>query len=193
MTLNYEDAWKKVEGTAVSMCQKYYIHGYEWQDMLQEARMELWDTLNFYDDSKGVKLNTFYYSRLRNRFTKILQATLAQKNYYNISEYSKLDDENIERFIPSDIVDPETALINDETTQEWFERFDNLHPHLRHIIDLRMRGYRQQDIADELGQSIGTVNGRFKLLRQFFKSEPSVDEIKSFNDEFQKTLDRGGL
>ena len=192
MTLSYDEAWKQVEGTAISLCQRYYIHGYNWEDMLQEARMELWDTLNLYDNDKGAKLNTFYYSRLRNRMTKILQRTIAQKNYYNIGDYSKLDDENIERFIPSDIVDPETALINDETTQEWFERFEHLHPHLKDIVNLRMQGYKQQQIADELGYSVGSINGRLKLLKKFFELTPSIDEIKAFNEELQATLDRSG-
>lgn len=193
MTMTYNDAWSTVEGTAVKMCKKYYIHGYEWQDMLQEARMELWDTLQLYDETKGVKLNTFYFIRLRNRMTKILQSTLSKKNYYNVSEYSKLDDENIERFISSDIVDPETALINEQTTKEWFDRFEHLHPHLKEIVGLRMRGLKQQEISDITGYSIGTVNGRLKLLKQFFKSEPSVEEIHAFNDELQSTLDRSKL
>lgn len=188
--MNYDSAWSSVEKTAFKMCHKYNIFGYEWEDLIQEARMELWETLKIYDETKGAKLNTLYYIRLRNRMTKILQKVSAKKNFYNLKQHSTLYDDDIEKFVPSNILDPETLIIRNETTKEWFEKFEHLHPHLKEILELRMKGLTLKEISDNTAFSFSTVVRRINLIKDFFKSEPSIEEIHAFNDELQSTLDR---
>lgn len=191
--LDFNTTWKSVEGTAKKMCGKYRISGYEFEDLMQEAMMVLFETIKLFDESYNVKINTFFYLRLRNRFASLLWKVTAQKNYYNVSEYSKLDDEGIETYLRSSYPNPEENLLREENNTLWRERYKALHPEFKKIIAYQMNGMTRREVSKKLNQSYSTTTGRLHKLRDLMSQNPSVEEIKQFNKSHRMTLKRNGL
>jgi len=184
--------WEQVAGTAYKFCKKYHISGYNFEDLLQEARMELHSTLVVYDKNKGASLNTYYYHRLRQRLQNLLNMAKAKKNKYNHFEHASFNDELITSLVSDDTESPEQLVLKQEREKELVDMVNAVHPLLRDIIILRFQGHTNAYIAQKYEVSTQTIVTRFRLVRNFLKTRPSIDEIKSFNDEYEQRLKKAG-
>ena len=191
MTLDFNTTWKSVEGTAKQMCSKYHIIGYTFEDKMQEAMMELWDTMQMFDDSKGAKLNTFYYLRLRNRFTKVLQKVTRKKNYYNNPNYSVMDEEGIKLLIASNTPNPEQNALRMENLKDMTMLVDSIHPHYREIIEYLLQGLERKEIAKKMDLEYATFSNRILDLRKLMKTDLTPKDVRHFNKVQDKKLKLG--
>jgi len=184
--------WEQVAGTAYNFCKRYHISGYNFDDLLQEARMELHSTLAIYDKSKGASLNTYYYHRLRQRLQNLLNMARAKKNKYNHFEHASFNDDLITALVDdTGNENPEQWVLRKEREKELVDIVNALHPLLRDIIILRFQGYDNEYISKQYDVSKQTIVIRFSLIRKFMATRPSFNEIKAFNEEFEKRLRKG--
>lgn len=188
--MTFDEAWNSVHGTAINICKRFSIDGYEWDDLIQEARIAVLEALEKFDESRGAVFNTFYYYKLTSRLNVILKATKAQKNYYNVRRYAIDDNTELLNFAPSDILNPEQQLIKEYTTKTVFNNFNLLHDELKNIVIMKMNGMSFMDIAKELGVAHTVVYRKIRLLAELFKKEPTYDEIMEFNKEYESTIKR---
>ena len=191
MTLDFNTTWQSVEGTAKTMCSKYHIVGYTFEDKMQEAMMELWDTMQMFDESKGAKLNTFYYLRLRNRFTKVLHKVTRKKNYYNNPNYSVMDEEGILMLIASKYPNPEQNALRMENLKDMTMLVDSIHPHYREIIEYLLQGLERKEIAKKMDLEYATFSNRILDLRKLMKTNLTPKDIRQFNKIQDKKLKLG--
>ena len=191
MTLDFNTTWQSVEGTAKQMCGRYHIVGYTFEDKMQEAMMELWETMKLFDDSKGAKLNTFYYLRLRNRFTKVLQKVTRKKNYYNNPNYSVMDEEGIKLLIASKYPNPEQNALRMENLKDMTMLVDSIHPHYREIIEYLLQGLERKEIAKKMDLEYATFSNRILDLRRLMKTNLTPKDIRQFNKVQDKKLKLG--
>ena len=191
MTLDFNTTWQGVEGTAKQMCSKYHIVGYTFEDKMQEAMMELWDTIQMFDESKGAKLNTFYYIRLRNRFTKVLQKVTRKKNYYNNPNYSVMDEEGILMLIASKYPNPEQNALRMENLKDMTMLVDSIHPHYREIIEYLLQGLERKEIAKKMDLEYATFSNRILDLRKLMKTDLTPKDVRHFNKVQDKKLKLG--
>lgn len=191
--IEFTKHWEQVAGTAYNFCNKYHISGYNFDDLLQEARMELYSTLAVYDKSKGASLNTYYYHRLRQRLQNLLNMAKAKKNKYNHFEHASFNDELITALVDdTGNENPEQWVLRKEREKELVDIVNALHPLLRDIVILRFQKYENKYIAEKYNVSVQTIVTRFRLVRNLLKSRPSINEIKAFNEEYQERLRKSG-
>lgn len=193
MTLTDKDFlkhWKEVEGTAHKFCRKYHISGFDYEDLVQEAKMELYNTLQVYDKAKGASINTYFYHRLRQRFQNLLNMAKAKKNKYNHFEHASFNDDLIDVLVVDVRENPEELLLRNEREKELYDMVNALHFVLRDQIILKFKGYKHAEIAEKYGISKQAVVDRFKLIRNFLKTNPSMKEIEAFNIEYEGRMQR---
>lgn len=188
--VDFNKYWKQVEGTAHKFCRKYHISGFTYEDLVQEARMELHSTLLLFDESKGASLNTYFYHRLRQRLQNLLNMTKAKKNKYNHFEHASYNDDLIKVLVSDDRSTPEEYVLRQEREKELYDLVNSLHPILRDHIILRFKGYNNNYIAKKYGVTPQAVVQRFGLIRNFLKTRPSKKEIEAFNIEYERRMSK---
>lgn len=163
--LDFERVWGEVEKTAHMMIRKFRIYGHEYDDLLQEARIECWKSWQDFDETHKVKFNTYFFVRLKNRFRKLYQLANRKRDYYNQHRNSKLNDHYIETFIESHYKDPEQTMIEEDLVNTLEANIKLLPHHLKRLVNLKIKGYKNNQIAERLGVSPTTIATWLKLVR----------------------------
>lgn len=188
--IEFNNYWKQVEGTAHKFCRKYHISGFAYEDLVQEARMELHSTLLVFDENKGASLNTYFYHRLRQRLQNLLNMAKAKKNKYNHFEHASYGDDLIKVLVNDGRESPEDVVLRQEREKELYDLVHSLHPILRDDIIAKIKGKTNKEIADKQGLSPQAILQRFKLIHNFLKTRPNKKEIEAFNAEYERRMSK---
>jgi len=184
--LDFERVWGNVEKTAHMMIRKFSnIYGYEYDDLLQEARIECWKALNDYDESQSVKFNTYFFVRLKNRYRKLYQESIRKKEYYNQHRNSKLNDDFIDKFIQSSQKNPLDLIIEEEEVNIIEECIKKLPYPLKRMINLKRKGYETQEIARRLGVSNTVIYSRLRDVRKVLE-KGDVEYVKRWKKRWEQ-------
>lgn len=131
------------------------------QDVLQECLIKIWNSIQFYDASKG-RLFTWMVNVARNLSIDKVRS----KDYRNHSQ-----NHDLEKFV--NVIDLER---NSEYKPEHMglkELIGKLKPEQHKIVDLiYFKGYTHVEVSDELEIPLGTVKTRLRMgimeLRKYF-------------------------
>lgn len=184
--LDFERVWGQVEKTAHMMIRKFRnIYGYEYDDLLQEARIECWKAMNDYDENQKVKFNTYFFVRLKNRFRKLYQDSIRKKDYYNQHRNSKLTDDLIDKLIQSDYQTPEQIMVEEEEVNIIEECIKRLPYPLKRMVNLKRKGYESHEIARRLGVSTTVIYSRLREVRKVLE-RGDVEHVKRFRKRWEE-------
>lgn len=162
--------WKSIEGTAHLLIRKYRIFGYEYEDMLQVARMVLFDALKEWDIDKGSKLNSYYYRKLEWKFQHMLARAHAKRNFYNYMQNAAFDGDLLLQIVEVNGMTPEEKTLSEEK-QKSIVTF--IHKHLTEeekiILNLKYHGHKNKEIGQIMQYTASNVYLKIKNIRKKFK------------------------
>lgn len=92
-------------------CSRYYIPGYDQEDLEQECRLKLWQSINKFDPHQGVLVRTWAQNVIKNTLKDLLKKQTRQKRGGGVSE------------VPLEVV---TNIISVEFSSELEEILDEL-------------------------------------------------------------------
>lgn len=156
----------------ISLVTKYFMRGYETEDMMQEARFALLESVNTYDETTGMPFLKYYHMRLTNHFNMLIRREHTDKRKANITANS-LDNlmEDMGQYIQGTscvLTHPENVMIAKEAFElymEFLSRFE------RKVYKLFMDGKTVKQIALTLECTETKVNNawyrctiKFKVL-----------------------------
>jgi RNA polymerase sigma factor (sigma-70 family) len=183
--LSFERVWVDVEKTAHLMIRRFRIYGYEYEDLLQEARIECWKALEDFDPNQNVKFNTYFFVRLKNRFRKLYQDANRKKDYYNQHRNSKLNDDLILKFIESNTKNPYEKVIEEENLKQLNEMISLFPKKIIRILQLKVEGFNSLQIGKKVTLSKVTVNKILKKARELLE-EGDPDKIIAYGEKYKK-------
>ena len=191
--MTFEQAWSEVNKTAYGICNKFHVDGYTMDDLMQEAMLEVLNTLKSYDDSKGASFKTYYYYKLHSRFHVILAHIKSKKNYFNVKQYS-LDNninndgeyDDIFEYIASDYLNPEQQAVKNERMKALNDRISKLNEEFRKIIYYRSQGISGSEIGKKLGLQTQQVFVRMKAIKNLFENNADDQKIKEVNERYNQ-------
>lgn len=184
--LEFERVWGEVENTAHMMIWNFdNIYGYEYEDLLQEARIECWKALKDFDATKGVKFNTYFFVRLKNRYRKLYQSANRKKDYYNQHRNSKLNDDLISKMIKSEYKTPEQIAIEEEEINTLEACIKRLPYPLKRMVNLKRKGYESKEIARRLGVSVTVIYSRLRDVKEVLE-RGDVEYVKKWRKQWEK-------
>lgn len=82
-----ERALANLEPSVHFWCQRYYIKGYELEDLEQEVRLHLWRKLRNFDPNNGVLIYTWGNWVIKNRLKDLLKHENRKKRRHDDSFY----------------------------------------------------------------------------------------------------------
>jgi RNA polymerase sigma factor (sigma-70 family) len=163
--------WNSVKGTAHLLIRKYRIYGNDYDDMLQVARMVLFDALKEWDIKKGSKLNSYYYKKLEWKFQHMLMRAHAKKNFYNFMQNAVFTDELILQIVKDDGYNPEEMLERQEAQKKLILFIEkHLTQEEKKIVKLRYQGYKNKEIAKIMGYTAQNVVLKLQKIKRKFKT-----------------------
>lgn len=127
------------------------------EDIAQESFLVYWENQKYFDSLAALK--GFLYKTAKNKSLNHLKLRSLRSNLLN-AEYK--NEEIIQEFI-----------LEEETHRIIYKVIENLPPQSQRIIKLSMQGYKNPEIAEEMGVSINTVKtlkgNAYKVLRRNLK------------------------
>ncbi|MBD3748238.1 MAG: sigma-70 family RNA polymerase sigma factor [Sphingobacteriales bacterium] len=132
------------------------------QDVLQEALVKIWNSIQQYDASKG-RLFTWMVNVTRN----LAIDKVRSKDFRNHSKNQDLENHvNTIDELRNSVYKPELLGVKD--------LLEKLKPEQKIIVDMiYFKGYTHVEVADELAIPLGTVKTRLRMgiieLRKYFK------------------------
>src|SRR5690625_640955 len=134
-----------------SVVKKYFLPDYEREDLIQEARSVLNETINTYDIKAGMGFLQFYHMSLSNHLNMLLRREQTQKRRINIDTVSL--DELVEEAgvqvqgVASVTTYPEEMAVAKETFNNYLVE---LSPFESEVFKLFLDGMTQENIAIKL-------------------------------------------
>jgi len=124
------------------------------QDVVQDVFIQIWDKAKLYDSTKGKPL-TWALTLTRNRSIDRIRAIQRRSRLRDEFEHeSAVDESTSVREALSEVDASEKAKILRQAVSQ-------LSPQQRAVIELAFfRGLTQNEIADQLGEPLGTVKAR---------------------------------
>ena len=186
------EKWSEVKKVANAMCNKFHIDGMDKDDLMQEARLEVINTMKSYDESKGASFKTYYFYKLRSRLQVILSHVKTQKNYFNVKQYAANNDiggegeEDIFHYIASKDLNPEQKAIKDENMEYVYSKLSKLNKEFRIIVKLRSQGVSANEIGKKLGINFQQVFVRMRVIKDLFAHGADDQTIKDVNKRYNK-------
>lgn len=138
----------------MSLVSKYFITGYEPDDIMQEARWALLKSAKTFKDSEGMEFTRFYHMNLTNHLNMLVRSEHANKRKVNIMANS-LDEikEDVGDYVQGSsciMTHPEDALIAKEAYEEYLIK---LSPFERSVFKKIIEGSSLTQIAEQLKSS----------------------------------------
>ncbi|GAB3662442.1 RNA polymerase sigma-70 factor [Echinicola sediminis] len=135
---------------------KYLKDKSEAEDVVQETFMALWDNRQDFDTLTSVK--SYLYTVTKNKCLNFL-STSSNRLRILEEEYR-----HSQEFFESQVVEEEVYRLLDQAVRKLPEQS-------RKIVDLNLQGFKNQEIADQLGISINTVKTLKKNAYKSIRSE----------------------
>ena len=158
---------EKLEPLIRSSISKYYYRARDFEDLVQDGRLEVLECFDSFD--KGKRVHFLGYVKTRLRYLYLNKNRIVEEESVENSDGTSMLD-----FLSSE-VDVEGDLIEKEELKFLKEALDSLSPKEKEtIIDFYLKEMSLGEIADEKCLSYSTVNNNkvraLKKLRKFYKN-----------------------
>lgn len=159
-----EELYEKNEKLVYGAMHKHFPDRAYDEDMLQEARLALWEACLEYNPDKG-RLSTFVYLKIRQRILQIIRMEKAQKRFADVLSLSEPLKE-----------DPRAGTLEDvlvcEDNVEWHDwegGMNALSERDRQILLLYCAGHQQEEIAARYDTSKANISRIIQKTRRLLK------------------------
>ncbi|MEX1111526.1 MAG: sigma-70 family RNA polymerase sigma factor [Chthoniobacterales bacterium] len=150
----FEQLYDRYKNILYATAMKFLKEDADAQDVVQDVFIQIWDKAKLYDPAKGKPL-TWALTLTRNRSIDRIRA---------IQRRTRLRDDFGKETVADESAGMREALSGvdaGEKSQILREAVGRLSPEQRKVIELAFfRGFTQSEIADRLGEPLGTVKAR---------------------------------
>jgi RNA polymerase sigma-70 factor (ECF subfamily) len=164
----FEDLFARYSGILYASALKFLKDNADAQDVVQDVFIQIWDKAKMYDPAKGKPL-TWALTLTRNRsIDRIRSIQRRSRLRDDFEKESAVDESGILREALSGVDASDTAQILRDVVGQ-------LPAPQRTVIELAyFEGLTQTEIADRLGEPLGTIKARAR--RALMKLKTSLDE-----------------
>ncbi len=128
------------------------------QDITQDIFLRLWES-NTHSFESTHTLQSFLYKSVKNKCLNHIKHCKVKEKYYS----ERTDDFISDEFLLKNVVEI-------ETNNMLYQAIDSLTPQSKQVIECHLLGFKNKDIAEELGIQLNTVKthkmNAYKLLRK---------------------------
>ena len=150
----FEQLYTRYSNILYATAMKFLKEDADAQDVVQDVFIQIWDKAKLYDPAKGKPL-TWALTMTRNRSIDRIRAIQRRTRLRDDFEKETVADES------AGIREALSGVDASEKTQILRDAVARLSPEQRKVIDLAFfGGLTQSEIADRLGESLGTVKAR---------------------------------
>ena len=153
----YQKIFNKLYPVLCSFAEKYLNDSDEAEDVTQEVFIELWNQKEKFISINQIK--NFLYLSIKNKCLNIIKHNKVRLNYIN--DYNIIEKEDYY----------EEQIIRSEINLYIKNAIFSLSKQKREIIILSMKGFKNNEIAEELNISINTVKLQKKLAYQKLREQ----------------------
>ena len=150
----FEELYGRYANILYATAMKFLKEDADAQDVVQDVFIQIWDKAKLYDPAKGKPL-TWALTLTRNRSIDRIRA---------IQRRTRLRDDFEKETVPDESAGVREALSGvdaSEKNQILRDAVSQLSPQQRRVIELAFfRGLTQSEIAEQLGEPLGTVKAR---------------------------------
>ncbi len=149
-----EELYGRYSNILYATALKYLKDDADAQDVVQDVFIQIWDKARLYDPTKGKPL-TWALTLTRNRSIDRIRAIQRRTRLRNDFEKESAVDESV------GIREALSEVDASEKGQVLRDAVGRLSPQQRKVIELAyFRGFTQSEIAEQLGEPLGTVKAR---------------------------------
>lgn len=191
--LNFDEIISKLKPNIEKIANKYYIYGFEKEDIYQECYIGALSAMKYYDPKKNDNIYAFLNLAIERRIIMLLKKSKTGKNLSmakSVSLDEKLKDSSNESFI--DFLKSDRNQFEElkrKNMQD--EKIESLKKHLSKletkILDEYLKGLSYTEIANKIGKTeksvdnaLQRIKGKVKLLDKE-KSKKQENKKKSNN------------
>jgi RNA polymerase sigma-70 factor, ECF subfamily len=150
----FEQLYTRYSNILYATAMKFLKEDADAQDVVQDVFIQIWDKAKLYDPAKGKPL-TWALTMTRNRSIDRIRAIQRRTRLRDDFEKETVADES------AGIREALSGVDASERTQILRDAVGRLSPEQRKVIDLAFfGGLTQSEIADRLGEPLGTVKAR---------------------------------
>ena len=150
----FEQLYTRYSNILYATAMKFLKEDADAQDVVQDVFIQIWDKAKLYDSAKGKPL-TWALTMTRNRSIDRIRAIQRRTRLRDDFEKETVADES------AGIREALSGVDASERTQILRDAVARLSPEQRKVIDLAFfGGLTQSEIADRLGEPLGTVKAR---------------------------------
>lgn len=132
------------------------------EDLVQETFLRVWNRSKGFDAEKGA-LGPWLLAVARNRAIDYLRSTIGRLR-------NSLELEETEH--PSQFLDLEKEILNSDRVRRVRDAFQRLSPNQREVIEMAyFQGLSQTEMAEKMGQPLGTVKTWVRTALQILREE----------------------
>ena len=159
----FEQLYTRYSNILYATAMKFLKEDADAQDVVQDVFIQIWDKAKLYDPAKGKPL-TWALTMTRNRSIDRIRAIQRRTRLRDDFEKETVADES------AGIREALSGVDASERTQILRDAVGRLSPEQRKVIDLAFfGGLTQSEIADRLGEPLGTVKARARRGRMKLK------------------------
>ena len=149
---------------------KYYVKGYDEEDLKQEGRLSLVRAVKLYDGqssfknyaSKCIKNSVLTLIKKANRLKN-----LPLKDYVSLSGLAETDDADKNKILSTKKLSPEEDFIEKEKATELFEKIKiNLSAYEFTVFSLYLDGYSYEEIKNRVNKDVKSIDNAIQRARK---------------------------
>ena len=164
----FEELYTRYSNILYATAFKFLKQDADAQDVVQDVFIQIWDKAKIYDPTKGKPL-TWVLTMTRNRSIDRIRAIQRRSRLRNDFETETTVDESTE------IREALSKVDANEKGQILRDAVSSLSLQQRVVIEMAFfRGHTQTEIAEKLGEPLGTIKARAR--RGLMKLKESLDE-----------------
>ena len=136
------------------------------EDLIQEGLLGLWKACRTYKESSGVKFSTYAVVCIRNNMNMYVNKELRHKDVLS-TDYVKDTEDCVcsrDKLVDKTYCTKLETSIEVDAVMEEAVKFG-----MEKEVKLKLAGYKNREIAEELGVSAMTISNRFKSLYRTIK------------------------
>lgn len=152
-------------------------HGVDISDLVQEGMLGLNDAIKHFNESHDTTFYTYASKCINSRMVScIIRARRIKHKILNESVFVELFDEDESNHFGKNLADnsynPEEVLLEEEGKREIYDMIDDCLTDIeKEVINLKIVGFKYQEIADMLGKDRKYVDNCMQKIRNKLKVE----------------------
>jgi RNA polymerase sigma-70 factor (ECF subfamily) len=150
----FEELYTRYVNILYATALKFLKEGADAQDVVQDVFIQIWDKAKLYDPAKGKPL-TWALTMTRNRSIDRIRAIQRRSRLRDDFEKETVTDES------ASLREALSGVDASEKGQILRTAVGQLSPQQRKVVELAyFRGFTQSEIAEQLGEPLGTIKAR---------------------------------